>query len=133
MMNEDLVASLQALRSDPAIVVTLYRQLFDATLIVLVDDARVNLQDIGFLAYPTGDRTHEIPVFTSPERPLLRRLESENGATRLEIKGHDLWSRLLDLVVSDDCEVAADPGEPHSIAINRELLLGIVKTRGIVA
>jgi type III secretion system (T3SS) SseB-like protein len=132
-MNEELAKSLEALRRDPAVVVTLYRQLFDAILIALVADANVSLREIAFLTYPTGDGIAEVPVFTNHERPLLRQLEKENGATRLEISGSELWPKLLDFVQSGECEIAVDPGEHHSIAINRELLLGIVKTKGRVA
>jgi hypothetical protein len=129
-MNEELAQTLQALRSDPAVVVTLYGQLFDATLIVLVADASENLRDTAFLMYPTRDGIREIPIFTSHERWLLRQLEKESGATRLEVKGPDLWSRLVDLVQRGECEAAVDPGEDYGIAINRELLLGIVSTKG---
>jgi hypothetical protein len=129
-MNERLLVSLQALRRDPAVVFTLYRQLFDATLIVLVADAGVCLEEMAFLEYPTVTGIRELPVFTNHERPLLRRLETENKATRIEIEGPELWPKMLDFVHKGECEVAVDPGESHSIAVDRELLLGIVKTRG---
>jgi hypothetical protein len=113
--------------------VTLYRQLFDATLTVLVADPNVSLQETAFLTYPTPDGLLEVPVFTSHERPLLGQLQRENEATRLEVKGSELWPKLLDLVHRGECEAAVDPGEGHGIAIDRELLLGIVRTKGRVA
>jgi hypothetical protein len=37
-----------------------------------------------------------------------------------------LWKRLLDIVVTGQCEVAIDPMEAHGIRLTREMILSMV-------
>src|SRR5947208_2075606 len=129
-MNDDLVANLQALRRDPAVVVNLYKQLFNARLVALVTDPTVPLKSLSFLTYPTPDGIRELPVFTSGERTILSRLEADGGARRVELDGTGFWLRMLDVVRTGECEVAVDAGEEYGIRITREILLGMVNQYG---
>jgi SseB protein N-terminal domain len=130
LMNKDLVASLQALRRDPAVVGTLYQQLFEATLLVLVVDPAAEPRHMSFLTYPSADATRELPVFRCHGRVLLQRLLSESDAQAVAVNGRELWPRMLDIVETGACEVAIDAGEDHGIRINREILLGMVNSFG---
>src|SRR5690348_6025389 len=127
-MNDKLVASLQPLRRDPAVVVTLYRQLFEANLVALVADPAAEPRHMSFLTYPSADGIRELPVFTSDGRAVLQRLLGESDARTAAVNGRELWPRVLDMVETGVCEVEVDPGENHSLRISREILLGMVRS-----
>jgi hypothetical protein len=44
----------------------------------------------------------------------------------VSIPGDVLWKRLLDIVVTGQCEVAIDPMEAHGIRLTREMILSMV-------
>jgi len=132
-LNETLVQTLRELREDPAVVVRLYEQIYRATFWGLVADPTARLEEMAFLSYPSDTTMHEMPVFTAPERPLLRELAMRaETATVICIEGPLLWRRMLDLVRTGKCEAAIDPADEHGIRLTREMILGMVERFGDV-
>ncbi len=129
-MNEELVQTLTQLRHDSSVAVDLYRQLFQGHYWALVQRADVPIQAMSFLTYATKDHIQELPVFTSQELPLLSRLESQGKSIRTYMTGPNLWSRMLDIVKTGQCEVAVDPGEKHGIRLTAEMVLGMISKYG---
>jgi hypothetical protein len=86
---------------------------------------------MAFLTYPAEDRVRELPAFTSANRTLLSQLQHNcDGVACLEVRGEDMWPRMLDIIQTGHCEVAVDPGEQHGVRITREMILGMVNTYG---
>lgn len=130
-MNEDLLGTLRRLRADPSLAVGLSRLLFEARFWILVEDPSEDIGAMAFLTYPTEGGVRELPAFTSASRTLLRQLrDSCEGAASVEVRGEDLWPRMLDIIRTGDCEVAVDPGEEHGVRITREMILGMVNMYG---
>jgi hypothetical protein len=129
-VNEELVATLEALRGDPAAAVELYDQLLAARLLALVQDPHAPLASMLFLTYDTPDGVRELPLFTSPAATLLADLQEQSGAAAVEFEGPVLWRRLLDVIDTGHCEAAVDPGEARGVRINREAALGMVSSAG---
>ncbi|TAL28573.1 MAG: hypothetical protein EPN97_14475 [Alphaproteobacteria bacterium] len=71
----------------------------------------------------------ELPIFTDPKHHLVSQLSAQTADSMvIEAEGKSLWPRMLNIVVTGECEVAVDPGEEHGIRITREMILGMVKT-----
>ena len=122
-MNTELLDTLKALPADPARATELYSQLFDASFIVLVQSG--SEQDLGsmlFLTYLSSGGVRELPVFTQKDFILT---DLADNAISVEVHGVHLWRRLLDYVKTGECEAAVDPGTPHGIRLNREMVLGM--------
>jgi hypothetical protein len=127
-MSSDLLRTLKAMRTDPARVVDLYRQLYAGSFLVLVQ--RGTEADLGtalFLIYPSTDGIRELPIFTSRDY-LLENLPSD--AVLVGVMGDALWPRLLELVKAEECQVAVDPGQSHGIRLNGNMILGMIRAYG---
>jgi hypothetical protein len=77
-MHSDLLDTLKALRTDPARAIDLYRQLYAASFVVLVQaGSEADLRTALFLTCPSRDGVRELPVYFSRlrlrEHPLRRR------------------------------------------------------------
>jgi len=126
-MNKSLIKTLCDFRNDVTLVIGLYQQLFNSRFCVLAKKPAEDLQTMLFLTYPTKDGIRELPVFTEPHRDLLLNLSTELlDAITIEIDGKDLWPKMLDIVKTDECEVAIDPGEHYGIRLTQEMILGMV-------
>jgi hypothetical protein len=122
-MQDELVRTLQGLRSDPSLVVSLYEQLAKATLLTLVRSGTDhNVAAMEFLTYPSSGM-RELPLFT--QHNFVLTLDAP-GAVLIEVQGQLLWPRLLDVVKTSECEAAVDPGQTHGVRLNREMILGVV-------
>jgi len=127
-MIDELLNTLRALKSDPGRAVELYEQLYRESFFALVLAGSVgNLQSYLFLNYPTVDGLQELPLFTKREF-VLPGMPDE--ALLVQIKGPDLWRRLLDVVETRKLEAAVDPGQPHGIRLTREMILGMTAQYG---
>jgi hypothetical protein len=123
-MNTGLLETLKALCSDPSRAIDLYQQLFTASLFSLVQEgSEKTLNSSLFLTYPCGGDIRELPVFTRQEYVLT---EIPDDAILIQYAGPLLWKRLLEIVETGRCEAAIDPGQPHGIRLNREMILGMV-------
>jgi hypothetical protein len=125
-MQDELVKTLQGLRSDPSLVVALYEQLAKADFLAFVrKGTEGNVASMEFLTYPSSGGVHELPLFT--QQNFVLSLEVQ-GAVLAIVHGHLLWPRLLDIVKTKECEAAVDPGQNHGIRLTREMVLGMVNT-----
>ena len=123
-MAATLLQSLTALPSDPRQVLDLYSQLYAASFLVPVQTgSEADLLTARFLTYATNDGVRELPIFTA-ERFLLKDLVAD--AVFAHAAGDLLWPRMLDIVVDDECQVAVDPLQSHSIRLTRAMILGMV-------
>ena len=127
-VNADLLRILKALPTDPVRVVDLYPQLYAGTFVVPVQvGSEADLETAQFMIYPCTDGTLEVPVFTSTDY-VFASLPTET--LHLSARGHALWPRLLDLLRSEECEVAVDPGQSHGIRLRKEMILGMIRAYG---
>ena len=128
-MNEELLAALRELRNDPALVTSLYEQLFHGCFWALVEEPVAELENMSFLTYPTEDGPRELPIFTDKSRALLLQFNAEIATAMIvTLGGPEMWQRLQEVVRNGECEVAVDPGEPHGIRVTREMLLGMLNS-----
>ena len=126
-MNEKLLDTLHRIPSDPAAVVDLYRRLFESRFFVLTQRPAGKIEQMQFLTYPTEDGSRELPVFTARKREVLTGLSGQVAEAEVqEVKGPKLWARVLQLLETDDCFVAVDPGEKHGIRLTKQMILGMV-------
>lgn len=126
-MNDDLLATLRGLRHDPTLAARLYPHLFAASYWAVVQKPGGPVADLRFLTSPTPAGVRELPVFTTPDRgELIRLCAAVPAAMPVEIAGENLWPRVLELVKTGECAVAVDPGEPHTIRVTRDMVLGMV-------
>jgi hypothetical protein len=133
-VNEQLVATLRSLKTDPAAAVELYEQLFRARYWVLVSDAETNLDNMFFLNYESDDGVQELPVFTTPDRHLIHKFDSEiPPPTAVQVPGPRLWPRLLLVLEHANIQVAVDAGEGHGVRLTRPMILGMVSKYGEVS
>jgi type III secretion system (T3SS) SseB-like protein len=130
-MNEDLLETLRALRSDPTRAVVLYEQLFRGRYWVLAQKPAEKLENMFFLTYPTRNEKRELPTFTAGNRELLSKLISQaTDAVVVEIEGSRMWPRMYDVVKEGNCFVAVDPGEQYGIRLTKEMILGMINMYG---
>ena len=123
-MQEELISTLQGLRSDPSLVVVLYEQLAKADFLAMVRvGTERSIKSMEFLTYPSSGDVRELPLFTQPE--FVLELQVDDLALA-ELRGPTLWPRLLDIVKTGECEIAVDPGQAHGIRLTREMVLGMV-------
>jgi hypothetical protein len=123
-MTKTLLEILKGLPYDPSLAVELYKQLYESMFIALIDQGTENnINTMAFLTYPTEDGTRELQIFTDSSYVL--ELDKEKSCT-VEIPGHLLWPRLLQIIESEVCEVAVDPGQEHGIRLNKNMILGMV-------
>jgi hypothetical protein len=127
-VNSQLIETLKALPADPARAIDLYPQLFRASLLVLIQEGSDDsLGSSLFLTYPSAGGIQESPVFTQQEYVIEDVL---GDSVLIEFPGPPLWKRLLDIIKTGRCEAAVDPGQPHGIRLNREMVLGMVANLG---
>ena len=128
-MNDSLVETMQALRSEPARAVDLYRELFEGSFIVLVQaGSEASPESMLFLTYPsTGGQ--QLPVFTRRDYILA---DMRGDAIAVSLDGPVLWPRLLEVIGPETCTVEVDPGQPHGIRLLRNMVLGMVAKYGEV-
>jgi hypothetical protein len=125
---DELLNTLKALASDPSKAIDLYRQLYPATFITFVQrGSETTLEAHSFLTYATATDIRELPLFTLREYVLTG---FPDEALLVQMDGPHLWPRLLDVVETGKCEVAVDPGQPHGIRLNREMILGMTMQYG---
>ena len=127
--NAELLRLLRGLRADPTLTIPLQECLFSAQLWALIE-APAPITHMSFLSYPAHDGWRELPVFTAPDRPLLRQLTSESRALATQVAGPTFWPRMLDVTKAGKCEVAVDPGEAHGIRVTLQMALGMVQMYG---
>lgn len=127
--NAELLRLLRGLRVDPTLTVALHECLFTAQLWALIE-APAPITHMSFLTYPARDGLRELPVFTAEDRPLLRQLARDSGASPSSVSGESFWQRTLDLTKSGECLVAVDPGEVHGIRVTFQMALGMVQMYG---
>ena len=124
--DASLLTTLKALRTDPARVVDLYRQLHSSTLLALVESgSETTPNSLSFLSYEGADGIRELPLFTRREYNLAG---MPPDAVLIEVSGPVIWSRLLEVVDWSTTQVAVDPGQPHGIRLTQVMILGMVKT-----
>lgn len=136
-MHSDLLDTLNTLPTDPARVVDLYRQLYAASLMVLVQAGSVSETDLKtalFLTYPSHDGVRELPVFTSRDY-LFENIHPD--AVFVTANGNALWPRLLGLMrdwqlkpEQANLAVAVDPGQAHGIRLGENMILGMIRGHG---
>jgi len=128
-VNDSLVETMQALRSEPARAVDLYRELFEGSFIVLVQaGSEASPESMLFLTYPsTGGQ--QLPVFTRRDYILA---DMRGDAIAVSLDGPVLWPRLLEVIGPETCTVEVDPGQPHGIRLLRNMVLGMVAKYGEV-
>jgi hypothetical protein len=127
-MNEDLLATIRALRENPAVVVDLYLQLYDGNFWTLVRREIIDPKRPNFLTYIAQDEIRVVPVFTNPAHQLLMALKNDNSdSMTMEASGRMIWPRILNVVAIGECEVELDPGETHGIRLDRAMILGMVR------
>jgi len=114
--DSSLLTILKTLRTNSGVVLQLYEKLYRATLLVLVQQGNLLIFE-----QTKGDPV--LLVFTSAAFVLEKRPED---AVIVEMDGPALWSKLLDVTKSEGCEVEVDPLQPHSIRLNRKMILGMV-------
>lgn len=125
-MSEELISTLQSLRNDPTRVVVLYEQLARSDFVALVRSGTEHeVASMQFLTYPSSGGVQELPLFTRSEFVLA--FEAA-GAVSVTVPSNLLWSRLLDIIKTGECEAAVDPGQVHGIRLNKEMVLGMVST-----
>jgi hypothetical protein len=133
-VNDQLLATLRSLKTDPAAAVELYEHLFRARYWVLVSDAETNVDDMFFLNYQSDDGVQELPVFTAPDRHLMHKFDNESPPpTVVQIPGARLWPRLLLVLEHANIQVAVDAGEAHGVRLTRPMILGMVSKYGEVS
>ena len=131
-LNPQLIETLKGLPKDPALTADLYPQLFQAHFLTLVQNPHAAIEELLFLTYPAKDGIRELPVFTASKHKMLRRLISQASDVSLyPIEGKQLWPRLLGIVKAGDCQVAVDPGEPHTIRLTYQAILDMVRKGGV--
>jgi hypothetical protein len=127
-VNADLLRTLKALPTDPARVVDLYPQLYASYFLVPAKvRSEADFETALFMIYPCADGSLEVPVFTSTDYVF----ELPTEAVLLTARGDTLWPRLLDLLRSEECEVAVDPGQSHGIRLHKEMILGMIRAYGL--
>jgi hypothetical protein len=125
---DELLETLQALRSDPSRAIELYRQLYHESFFAFVKSgSEATLEAHLFLTYPSSGDVRELPLFTLRDF-VLDGLSDE--ALLINIKGPQLWPRLLEIIETGKCEAAVDPGQSHGIRLNREMILGMTVQYG---
>ena len=124
-----LTKTLNELKTNPAVVVELYKLLFEAEYFAIVRKGTEELLNrTEFLTYETEDSVHELPLFTADTLIIQNLLNEETSV--IHIAGQPLWSRLLDLVETGKCEVAIDPEQGYSIRLTKEMILGMISSYG---
>lgn len=128
-MSETLIQTLRELITDKTVVVRLYQEVFYSRFFTFIKGGEIDTWDnIFFCIYDTSDKITAIPLFTNEE--FAFDIYSEN-AVRVEIWGQPFWEKLLTIVETGNCEIEIDPGQPHGIRINKEMLLGMVAQYGV--
>jgi len=127
----DLVETLKALRNDVSVVVHLYKQLYDATLIAIVQPGtEKSLTAMAFLSYDTESGIRELPLFSSIEA-VNDFHAAPPDAILVSMTGSVLWPRLLEVLPEDDsCQAAVDPIRDHGIRLTYAMVLGMVGQYG---
>ena len=127
-MRDELVSTLQGLRSDPSLVVVLYEQLAKTNFLALVRaGTEHSVTSMEFLTYPSSGGVRELPLFTQPDFVLSLEVQ---GSVLAAVQGHSLWPRLLEIVKTGECEAAVDPGQAHGIRLTREMVQGMISAHG---
>ena len=129
-MNERLIATLESLMSNPALAAQLYEHLFNASFWTIAWRSGADAR--GYVGCQKADGTWEIPVFTQPNRSLLRRLTADIPAAEcVGVDGQTMWRQLLEEYMNDSkTQVAVDPGEEHGVLLTRVMILGMVNKYG---
>jgi hypothetical protein len=123
-MQDELVSTLQSLRTDPSCVVSLYEQLAKAQFLALVrTGTELDVASMQFLTYPSSGEVRELPLFTRPNFVLPLDVQD---AVSVTVQGNLLWPRLLDIIKTGECEAAIDPGQVHGIRLTKEMVSGLV-------
>lgn len=124
LMPENLLQTLYDLINDKTVVVRLYQEIFSSNFFTLIKAGTNDTWDkILFCVYDTADEITAIPLFTKEEFIFENYPED---AVRIEIWGQPFWEKLLTIVETGKCEIEIDPGQPHGIRLNKEILLGMV-------
>ena len=127
-MTNSLLDTLNRLVTDKSVVVNLYKQLFEAEFIALVQKGtESDIHRMAFLTYYISDDFRELPIFTE-NKFVVSELDHESVPVRLSKSS--LWNRLLDIIETGKCEVAINPGQHHAIRINKEMILGMISMYG---
>jgi SseB protein N-terminal domain len=124
-----LLDTLNNLVTDKTIVVHLYKQLFESEFIALVRKGTENtLSEMEFLTYYSDDGIRELPLFTDSKFVIK---DLDPNSVEVKVGNQALWERLCDLIETSKCELAINPGQPHGIRINKEMIFGMISMYGI--
>lgn len=123
--NESLLETLKALPDNPAVVVVLYKQLFEGNFLSIIQKGtQQDLNSMSFLTYETKDGKRELPIFTQKEFVLNF---SNANSEIIYLSGELFWKRLLNIVETDvKLTIAVDPGQKHGIRITAPMILGMI-------
>lgn len=90
------------------------------------------MEGSGYVGCQKADGSREVPVFTHPERWLLKQLDNDVPAAEpVEVEGEGMWRRMLDPYLrKEQTRVAVDPGEDHGVLLTRGMVLGMVNMYG---
>jgi len=128
-MNEDLLACLEGFRTDPALVLDLYKHLFSARLFALVE-GRIysSAAELNFLVYPAR-KGRELPVFTSKElaEGFAKKISAPPpGTISADVPGKMLWPSILAKIAGTDIQAAINPATPHGILFSERMIMGMI-------
>jgi hypothetical protein len=128
-LNDQLVSTLIAMRTDVSVVARLYELLYKAIFVAIVESGtEETLDTMSFLICDIYDGTRELPLFTSKD--IAAEFPRIGESTLVDIPGSRLWPRLLDVLPDDSCQASVDPTREYGIRLTRAMVLGMIGEYG---